>query len=125
METTERHAMKALHEVPNAVEAYRNKYPRLRESLANLGLPVHGAANGEAVGLLDLDLGNGIKNGYAIRYVIVGASPVGAPAKYELAATPQQYGRTGRRSFFRDSNGGLHAADRRGAVGSQTDPKLE
>ena len=125
METTERHAIKALHEVANAVEAYRNKYSRLPESLANLGLPLHGAANGEAAGLLDSDLANGIKNGYAIRYVIVGASTVGAPAKYELAATPQQYGRTGRRSFFRDSNGGLHAADRRGAVGSQTDPKLE
>ena len=67
----------------------------------------------------------GPRSGYAIRYVIVGASTVGAPARYELAATPQQYGRTGRRSFFRDSKGELHAADRRGAVGSEADPKLE
>jgi len=66
-----------------------------------------------------------MKNGYTIRYVILGASTLGAPAKYELAATPLQYGRTGRRSFFRDSNGGLHAADRRGAVGSEADPKVE
>jgi len=35
-----------------------------------------------------------MQNGYAIRYVIVGASTLGAPAKYELAATPLQYGRT-------------------------------
>jgi len=125
METTERNAIEALNQVAKAVEAYRSKYSRLPESLASLGQPLHGAANGEAAGLLDSDLANGIKNGYAIRYVIVGASTVGAPAKYELAATPQQYGRTGRRSFFRDSNGGLHAADRRGAVGSETDPKLE
>ena len=125
METTERNAIEALHQVAKAIEAYRNKNSRLPESLANLGPPLHGAANGEAAGLLDSDLANGIKNGYAIRYVIVGASTVGAPAKYELAATPQQYGRTGRRSFFRDSKGELHAADRRGAVGSEADPKLE
>jgi hypothetical protein len=125
METTERDAIEALKKVSVAVEAYRNKFLRLPESLANLGPPLHGAANGEAAGFLDSDLANGMKNGYAIRYVIVGASTLGAPAKYELAATPLQYGRTGRRSFFRDSNGAVHAADRRGAVGSEADPKLE
>ncbi len=125
MESTERDALEALKKVSAAVEAYRNKYSRLPESLANLGPPLHGAANGEAAGYLDSDLANGMKNGYAIRYVIVGASSLGAPAKYELAATPLQYGRTGRRSFFRDSNGAVHAADRRGAVGSEADPKVE
>ncbi len=125
IEATERNAIDSLHKVAGAVEAYRNKYLRLPESLANLGPPLHGAANGEAAGFLDSDLANGMKNGYAIRYVIVGASTLGAPAKYELAATPLQYGRTGRRSFFRDSNGALHAADRRGAVGSEADPKVE
>jgi hypothetical protein len=125
MESTERDAIEAVKKVSAAVEAYRNKYSRLPESLANLGPPLHGAANGEAAGYLDSDLANGMKNGYAIRYVIVGASTLGAPAKYELAATPLQYGRTGRRSFFRDSNGAVHAADRRGAVGSEADPKVE
>jgi hypothetical protein len=125
MESTEKSAIESLKRVAAAVEAYRNKYPHLPESLANLGPPLHGAANGEAAGLVDSDLANGIKNGYAIRYVIVGASMLGAPAKYELAATPLQYGRTGRRSFFRDSNGALHAADRHGAVGNETDPKVE
>ena len=125
MESTERDAIEALKKVSAAVEAYRNKYLRLPESLANLEPPLHGAANGEAAGFIDSDLANGMKNGYAIRYVIVGASTLGAPAKYELAATPLQYGRTGRRSFFRDSNGALHAADRRGAVGSEADAKVE
>ena len=125
IDSTEKNAIEALTKVAGAVEAYRNKYLHLPESLANLGPPLHGAANGESAGLVDSDLANGMKNGYAIRYVIVGASTVGAPAKYELAATPLQYGRTGRRSFFRDSNGGLHAADRGGAVGSEADPKVE
>ena len=125
METTERNAIEALNKVSAAVELYRNKYLRLPESLANLGPPLHGAANGQAAGLLDSDLANGMKSGYAIRYVIVGASTLGAPAKYELAATPLQYGRTGRRSLFRDSHGALHAADRRGAVGSEADPQVQ
>jgi hypothetical protein len=125
IESTEKSAIESVNKVAGAVEAYRNKYLRLPESLANLGPPLHGAANGEAAGFLDSDLANGMKAGYNIRYVILGASTLGAPAKYELSATPLQYGRTGRRSFFRDSNGTLHAADRHGAVGSVTDPKVE
>ncbi len=125
METTEKGTLETLHRVAGAVETYRNKYGRLPESLANLGPQLHGAANGEAAGLVDSDLANGVKNGYTVRYVVVGASTLGAPAKYELAATPMQYGRTGRRSFFRDSNGALHAADRHGAVGSEADPKVD
>jgi hypothetical protein len=125
MEATERGAIEALKKISEAVEAYRNKNSRLPESLANLGPPLHGPANAAAAGLLDSDLATGMKNGYAFRYVIVGASTLGAPAKYELAATPLRYGRTGRKSFFRDSNGGLHAADRQGAVGSETDPKVD
>jgi len=125
MDATERGAIEALKKIADAVEAYRNKNSRLPESLANLGPPLHGPANAAAAGLLDSDLATGMKNGYVFRYVIVGASTLGAPAKYELAATPLRYGRTGRRSFFRDSNGGLHAADRQGAVGSETDPKVD
>lgn len=125
IDSTERNAIEALSKVAVAIEAYRNKFLRLPESLANLGQPLHGAANLEAAGLLDSDLANGAKNGYAFRYVIVGASNLGAPAKYELSATPLQYGRTGRRSFLRDSSGTVHAADRHGAVGAVTDPKVE
>jgi len=55
----------------------------------------------------------------------VGANNSGAPAKYELAAIPAEYGRSGNRSFFRDSSGTTHAADRQGALGSAADPKLE
>jgi hypothetical protein len=125
IETTEKNALQGVKDIATTVEAYRTKYLRLPESLANLGQPLHGAPSAQAAGLLDSDLANGMKNGYAFRYVIIGASNLGAPAKYELAATPLRYGRSGRRSFFRDSNGGLHAADRQGGVGSATDPRAE
>jgi hypothetical protein len=66
-----------------------------------------------------------LHTGYKFRYVISGGNSVGAPAKYEVAATPETYGRTGRRSFFRDAKGGLHGADRQGAVGNELDPHIE
>src|SRR5260370_2980760 len=74
IEASERDAIEALKKVSAAVEAYRNKYLRLPESLAYLGPPLHRAANGEAAALLDSDFANGMSNSYALRYVIVGAS---------------------------------------------------
>jgi hypothetical protein len=125
IETTETEALESLKTIEHAVDSYRNKYLRLPESLVSLAPPARGKPNAEAAGLLDSELAKGAKNGYAFRYVIAGASDLGAPAKYELSATPLRYGRTGRRSFLRDANGGLHAADRQGAVGTETDPKVE
>jgi hypothetical protein len=117
-------AIESTKKIAEAVEAYRKTYARLPESLATLGPPLHGTANGQAAGLVDSDLATGMKNGYAFRYVIVGASSLGALAKFELAATPLNYGRTGLRSFFRDTGGGLHGADREGAIGNELDPRV-
>jgi hypothetical protein len=49
--------------------------------------------------LLDADLVAGKSNGYLFRMVIAGANEIGAPAQYELSATPATYGRTGKLSF--------------------------
>jgi len=125
IESTEKEALESLKTISDAVETYRKKFSRLPETVANLGSPTSGAPSREAAGLLEADLVKGTKNGYTFRYVLVGTSNLGAPAKYELSATPLRYGRTGRRSFFRDSRGGLHAADRQGAVGSESDPRVE
>jgi len=125
IDATEKDALEAVRAIAAAIEAYRKKYPHLPQSLANLASPARGKPSLDAAGLLDADLANGAKNGYTFRYVIAGASDLGAPAKYALSATPLQYGRTGRRSFFRDSNGVVHAADHQGAVGNEGDPKAE
>jgi hypothetical protein len=126
MESTEHIAIDALKNIAEAVETYRHTYARLPDLLAKLASPKSGAAAGpDAAGLLDTELASGVRNGYKFRYVISGGSTLGAPAKYEIAATPEVYGRTGRRSFFRDTNGGLHGADRQGAVGSEFDPRVE
>jgi len=120
----EQAAIEALKDITGAVEAYRHKFARLPDSLSSLGPPLHGPANATAAGLVETDLAAGMKNGYSFRYVIVGASGLGAPAKFELAATPLTYGRTGHRSFFLDAAGTLRGADRHGAVGTSSDPRL-
>ncbi|HZV59789.1 MAG TPA: hypothetical protein VFF42_05570 [Candidatus Eremiobacteraceae bacterium] len=117
-------AIEALKNIADAIETYRKAYARLPDSLNSLGPALHGPPSVTGAGLLDEDLAAGRKNGYVFRYVIVGGNSAGAPAKYELSATPATYDRTGMRSFFRDSVGVLHAADHEGAVGSAGDPRL-
>ena len=123
-EKNEQAAIATLNEIAEAIEAYRRKYTRLPESLAQLAAPVQGPVSADAAGLLDAALVSGSRDGYSFRYVIVGGSGLGAPAKFEISATPAAYGRTGRRSFLRDTEGTLHGADHQGAVGRETDPKV-
>ena len=125
-------ALESLKLVTQAIETYRRTYTHLPESLDKLGPPSAPSTgkslakpSQDAAGLLDADLATGKKDGYTFRYVILGASSLGAVAQYEVAASPAPYGEAGRRSFFRDASGSFHAADHRGAVGNSTDPKAE
>lgn len=140
-DASESTALDNLKKLAEAVEAYRRTYSSLPESLTNLGpapqvappktavaaknAPATATATRDAAGLVDTELASGSKDGYIFRIVIAGASTLGAPAKYELAATPSAYGRTGRKSFFRDSDGTFHAGDHQGAVGSNSDPRVQ
>lgn len=125
IQNNEKSALASVKELSTAIEKYRVTYTRLPATLAELGPPEKGAAKSDQAGLVGKELADGRKNGYLFRYVIVGANDSGAPAKYEIAAIPVEYGRTGTRSFYRDSSGTLHAADHQGAVGTQLDPKAE
>jgi hypothetical protein len=124
IESTEKTAIDSLKTIADAVEKYRRTYTRLPESLANLAAPAKGAPSVEAAGLLDADLAAGARSGYNFRYVLASNSTLGAPAKYALAATPQVYGRTGKRSFLTEGDGVIHGADRQGGVGTVSDPKV-
>jgi hypothetical protein len=123
--SSEQQALESLSAVSRAIENYRRSYSRLPESLAKLTAPKKGAPTAESAGLLDIELAAGKKNGYSFRYVIVGANDLGAPAQYELSATPSIYGRTGNTSYFRDTSGAIHAGDHQGAIGNANDPKIK
>jgi hypothetical protein len=122
---TEKEAIESLKTIAAAVELYRRTYTRLPDSLTNLASPAKGAPSAEAAGMLDPDLAAGARSGYNFRYVLESNSTLGAPAKYALAATPQVYGRTGKRSFLTQGDGVIHGADRQGGVGTASDPKVE
>lgn len=125
IQNNEKSALAAMNQLAAAIEKYRVTYTHLPSALAELGPPEKGAPKSDQAGLIDKDLATGRKDGYSFRYVIVGANDSGAPAKYELAAIPIEYGRTGSRSFFRDSTGVVHGADHQGAVGTLLDPKVQ
>jgi len=126
MQNNEKSAVASLRELAVAIDKYRTTYTRLPQSLADLGPPAGKApAKNDHAGLVDAELASGRKEGYSFRYVIVGANDVGAPAVFELAAVPAEYGRTGTLSFFRDSTGALHGGDHQGALSTMSDPKLE
>jgi hypothetical protein len=119
----EQGALSDLKMIDAAIESYRKTYSRLPDSLAKLA--PGSKVSADAAALLDPQLAGGQHNGYAFRMVIVGANNIGAPAQFELSATPAIYGRTGRISFFRSSDGKYHAADHHGAVGHSIDPVVE
>jgi hypothetical protein len=127
MKANEQTAVASLKALVDAIETYRKTYTHLPESLKVLGPAptANNAPKSDGAGLVGEDLAGGRKDGYSYRYVIVGANTSGAPAKYEVAAIPSDYGRSGMRSFFCDATGQFHVGDHKGAVGSDLDPKLE
>jgi hypothetical protein len=125
IQTNEKAAIANMKALVTAIEKYRVTYTHLPQTLSELGPPSKGEPKSERAALVSTELASGRKDGYSFRYVIVGANDVGAPAIFELAAIPVEYGRTGNRSFLRDGKGALHAGDHQGAVGTLTDPKIE
>jgi hypothetical protein len=126
----EDNAIASLRNLATALETYRRAYGKLPEVLTPLGPAPKSGISPEAAGLVDADLAAGTKDGYTIRYRIVPA-PGNLPeedanqaAKFELAATPIEYGKIGRRSFFLDSAGILRGANKQGAVAVSTDPRI-
>ena len=119
-----------LRDLATALETYRRAYGKLPETLAALGPAPAAGISPEAAGLVNADLSAGNKDGYTIRYNIMPASgnlpdeEADKAATFALAATPDEYGKNGRRSFFLDSAGVLRGADKQGAAANSTDPRV-
>ncbi len=130
LEAHEDDAIAALRKLAASLETYRRAYGKLPDALEPLGPAPKSGISPEAAGLIDAELSAGSKDGYAFRYRIVPAGgnlsqeDANQAAKFELAATPIEYGKTARRSFFLDSGGILRGADKQGAVASSTDPRI-
>jgi type II secretory pathway pseudopilin PulG len=130
LDASEDAAIADLRSVASALDTYRRAYGKLPDTLAVLGPAPPNGVSPEAASLLDTDLANGNKDGYTIRYTITpaaGSLPEEEANKAEtfsLAASPKDYGKTGRRSFLLDSSGILRGADKQGGVANTTDPRI-
>jgi len=130
LEEREDNAIADLQALATALETYRSEYGNLPDTLAPLGPAPASGISDERPGLVDADLAAGNKGGYTIRYTIIPAggdlSEEGANKleTFTLAATPNEYGATGRRSFFLDSEGVLRGADKKGALANSADPRI-
>ncbi len=125
IEAQEAAAIAALRKIAEAILTYRRAFGRMPETLAQLGPPPKGGISPDAAGLLDAELAAGSKGGYVFRSVILSPSEEATEPRFNLAATPAQYSKTGRRSFFLDTSGVLRGGDKQGTVATAQDPRIE
>jgi type II secretory pathway pseudopilin PulG len=117
----EESAIATLRSLAEAIQTYRRAYGKLPESLAQLGPAPKNQISPELASLVNEHLAAGSEGGYKFRYRIVPAAQ-GDDVAFELAAMPDDYGKTGRRSFLLDAAGKVHAADDHGAMATSEDP---
>jgi hypothetical protein len=121
--TREDAAVTTLHRLADAIASYRRAFGKLPESLAQLGPAPKNEISPDQASLVDKELAGGNSGGYQFRYTIVPDSN-GNDTNFELAATPEDYGKSGQRSFFLDAEGKVHGADKHGMVAEPDDPLI-
>jgi hypothetical protein len=116
--------IQALQGLTEAINRYKAAFGKLPDSLAQLGPAPPGQISPEQASMVSKELASGAAGGYHFSYrVISSADPKNQT--FELGATPDDYGKTGRKSFLEDGAGRIHAADKHGAAATTDDPALE
>jgi len=130
-------AIATMQSLAEAIRTYHDAYGKLPVSLAQLGPAPKGQISDEQASLIDAKLASGSVGGYRFQYRVTGPAVEPAiasdaegqaarsdPTAFELVATPENYGKSGRRSFLLDSAGKLHGADKNGAMATADDPAI-
>jgi hypothetical protein len=121
LEEREQQAIATLQSLTDVIGTYQHAYGKLPDSLAQLG-PAKGGVSADAANLIDQELAAGMADGYSFRYRVDSSS--GSAPAFEIAAVPEKYGKTGKRSFLLDKDGQIHAADKKGALPTEDDPVI-
>jgi len=116
-------AIADLRSLAEAIRRYQRAFGKLPESLGQLGPAPKDQISPEQAALVPADMAAGKQGGYIFRYRI-SPDASGNDNDFELAATPEAYGRPGKRSFFMDTEGKIHGDDKRGKVATVDDPLL-
>jgi len=112
-----------LRALNDAIQTYRRAFGKLPDSLSQLGPAPKDQISPDQASLVSDELAEGNDGGYRFRYRIVTGAEEDQSA-FEVAAMPDDYGKTGRRSFFVDSTGKVHGADKHGDQATQDDPVI-
>jgi len=112
-----------LRALNDAIQTYRRAFGKLPDSLSQLGPAPKDQISPDQASLVSDELAEGNDGGYRFRYRIVPGAQEDQSA-FELAAMPNDYGKTGRRSFFVDASGKVHGADKHGDQATEDDPVI-
>ena len=92
---------------------------------ATIGAGTYGSlAQLREAGYIDGALATGQKHGYILALTVTHPTAT-TGAKFTLTATPQNYPKSGRRSFYVDEFGEIHGADKKGALADVNDPSID
>ena len=117
-------AVNNLQTLADAVTKYRNAFGYLPDTLVELGPGPTDTITPDLASLVNAALAAGDADGYSFRYRMISSPDAGNP-QFEMTATPDSYGKSGRRSFFRDAEGDIHAADKQGQQAGPDDPTMK
>jgi prepilin-type N-terminal cleavage/methylation domain-containing protein len=93
---------KEMQTIATAQTQYQSQFGKYAASLAELGPPVRGGAEGpQAAHLIQASLASGEKDGYLFVVALTSSG-------YTVNATPKVFGTTGRRTFYLDQDGIVH-----------------
>jgi hypothetical protein len=124
LEEREKAVVGTLSALADVIRQYRTIFGKLPDTLAQLGPAGKDGVSADAAQLVNADIAGGNLDGYKYQYRLVqGSTP--AEAVFELIALPEQYGKTGRRSFLMDTTGKVHGADKKGKVATAQDPSAD
>ena len=94
--------VREMHTIGQCQTQYQAQFGKYAATLAELGPPVRGGAEGpQAAHLISANLASGDKDGYLFTLT----SNAGG---YTVVASPKVFGSTGRRTFYVDQDGIVH-----------------
>lgn len=114
-------AANALMELSDAIDRYREAYGQMPETLAQLGPAPKNEVSPDQANLISAEMATGTSAGYRYQFRVISDSD-GNATGYEAAATPETYGKSGKRSFLIDSEKQLRGADKHGDMATTDDP---
>ncbi len=123
MRANEQAAVSDLLDIAQAIGSYHSSFGQWPSTLEQLGPAPNNQVSPEHAQLLPEKIASGTADGYRFRYRVVTDSG-GQIQGFELAAVPEQYGKTGRQSLFLDDQGKLHAANHQGGPATASDPVI-